>query len=114
MNNKHNHEESGFAIVGVLIIFIIITVLGLSIVTLSFASVKTSTNERDNQSAYYIAEAGLTYQIEKAKNDILVIYEDDLVQTEDEFLNKLTEVEEDDIRYEEFDKVNNVQPFAKI
>lgn len=114
MNNKHNHQESGFAIVGVLIIFIIITVLGLSIVTLSFASVKTSTNERDNQSAYYIAEAGLTYQMEKAKNDILVIYEDDLVQTEGEFLNKLTEIEEDDIRYEEFDKVNNVQPLAEI
>ncbi len=114
MENKYNHRESGYTMIGVLIIFTIITVLGLSIVTLSFASVKTSTNERNNQSAYYIAEAGLTYQMEKIKKDIVNIYGRESVRTEEDFLREIEALVEEKNEYKEFDKVNNIQPFAEI
>lgn len=122
MNNKHNHQESGFAMVGVLIIFIIITVLGLSIVTLSFASVKTSTNERDNQSAYYIAEAGLTYSVQEIERKILEEYDHDDVREEEQFVNKLKTLANEHPIYVEFhdDKISVVNEisiadrFAKI
>lgn len=114
MKNKHNYPESGFTMIGVLIIFAIITVLGFSIVTLSFASVKTSTSERNNQSAFYIAEAGLTYQMEKAKNEAITIYESDLVKKEDDFSRELETLVNESIIYDDFEKINGVQPYAEI
>lgn len=116
MKSKHNQHESGFAMVGVLVIFIIITVLGLSIVTLSFASVKTSTSERNNQSAFYIAEAGFTYHMERIKKEILNIYADDWVETEEHFLARLEGLQAEDVRYDDFDKINGIEhgPFAKV
>lgn len=114
MRNKHNNCEAGFTMIGVLIMFTIITVLGLSIMTLSLASVKTSTSERDHQSAYYIAEAGLTYQLENLKKDILNIYGLESVRTEDDFLREIETLIVENKEYKEFDNVNNVQPFAEI
>lgn len=112
MNNTHHHE-SGYTMIGVLIIFIIIAVLGLSIVTLSFASVKTSTNERDFQSAYYIAEAGLTQQMEKTIKEIMDIYESDHVRTEEDFFKEI-KVITGDVEYNAFEKVDGVKPVAEI
>lgn len=114
MDNKQNNCESGYTMIGVLIIFTIVTVLGLSIITLSFASVKTSTSERNHQSAYYIAEAGLTYQMAKLKNDILEIYERESVRTESDFLSEIEKLKEENNEYSEFAKMNNIQPFAEM
>lgn len=114
MKNKHNHRESGYTMIGVLIIFAIITVLGLSIVTLSFASIKTSTTERDNQSAFYIAEAGLTYQMAETEQKVMEIYESDQVYTEEDFFKRIKELVEEGVEYNDFEKVNGVQPLAEV
>src|SRR5690625_2088124 len=114
MDNKQNNCESGYTMIGVLIIFTIVAVLGLSIITLSFASVKTSTSERNHQSAYYIAEAGLTYQMAKLKNDILEIYERESVRTESDFLSEIEKLKEENNEYSEFAKMNNIQPIAEM
>lgn len=111
LKKRDNCQESGFAMIGVLIIFAIITVLGLSIVTLSFASVKTSTSEHDYQSAYYIAEAGLTQQMEKVKNEINSIYDNDSVRTEGDFLRIIETIEYDNIIYDDFEEA---ETYAEI
>lgn len=122
MDNKHNQHESGFAMIGVLIIFTIITVLGLSIVTLSFASVKTSTSERDYQSAYYIAEAGLTYTEVEIEREIQEKYGHDDVREEEQFVDQLKTLATENPIYIEFhddeiilvNEISEAERFAEI
>ncbi|MFB2516607.1 MULTISPECIES: polymer-forming cytoskeletal protein [unclassified Lysinibacillus] len=54
-------NEHGYAFLLVFFTIILITVLGLSILKVSNNTLKTSDHERDDQSVYYIAEAGLNY-----------------------------------------------------
>lgn len=114
INRKTN--ESGYTLIGVLIIFTIMSFLGLSIVMLSLNSVKTSQTERDYQSAYYIAEAGLTYYMEEVKSKANEIYERDTVKTEDDFLANLVALKnlENEGIYEEFENVDGHKPKAEV
>lgn len=66
---KHN-DESGYTLVGVLAIFTIISIFGISLVMLSISSVKTSKIEHDDQSVFYIAEAGANLKVEEFKKAI--------------------------------------------
>lgn len=133
MNNHRN--EKGYTLVGVLLVFTILAILGMSLVMLSFASVKTSTTERDHQSVYYIAEAGLNYEIEKInqavqesdkriEKEFAYLQHDEnateedyqaVINTEinriDNFLNQYQEITESPIQFE---KVNNIEPRAEI
>jgi len=56
----HFHSNNkGFTLVGVLIVLVILSVLGLSILMITSNFVKLSVGERDDQSVFYIAEAGI-------------------------------------------------------
>ncbi|MCC3356543.1 pilus assembly PilX N-terminal domain-containing protein [Bacillus sp. REN16] len=59
-------NEKGIALYVVLMVLVIISVLGLGIMGLTLNNAKMSSNEHNQQSAYYIAEAGAT----KALNEI--------------------------------------------
>lgn len=65
MNNilNWNRKENGYTLAGVLLIFLIVSVLGMSIIALSVNAMKISTKEHDNQSTFYIAESGTTYRV---------------------------------------------------
>lgn len=52
-------NENGFTLLGVLMVLAIFSILGFSILAVTAGSVKLSDNERDDQSVFYIAEAGL-------------------------------------------------------
>src|SRR5690625_258016 len=76
-------------------------------ITLSAASFKTSTTEKNNQSAFYIAEAGLNYQEQQLKNKIIKIYEANNVETEDDFIRELSsDVLFPDATYDDFEQEN--------
>lgn len=107
-------SEAGYTLVGVLLIFTIVSFLGLSIVMLSLTSVKTSLAERDNQSAFYIAEAGLTYYMEEVKDKVNEIYERDTVKTEDDFFAALVELKDLDYDKYEFEIVDGHKPKAEV
>lgn len=93
----------------------ILSILGLSMITISVTSFKTYTAERDDHSAFYIAEAGLNYKENKLKNQIITIYGLDEVVTEGNFSEKLPyELQVTDERYEEFERVNGQNPYANI
>lgn len=126
-------RETGYTLIGVLLIFTIVSILGVSLVSLSVASVKTSTKERDNQSAYYVAEAGLNYQLneiekefKKVKQRILNRFEalknnenyneqdykyvvDDELQS---FQYDLVKTNKYTKEYKEFHLMNGIQPEA--
>lgn len=141
MNN--DEREAGYTLVGVLLVFTILAILGMSLVMLSLTSVKTSSKERDNQAVYYVAEAGLNYALNKVKigaenaaniaqDEFDYLYEknkrkdpDSQVDLEDiislaveKFYSELNTVVSDlndEYSFEEFENVQNVEKIeAKI
>lgn len=58
IRDKLNNER-GSMLIFTLLIFIVLAVLGLSLMTVAANTLKNTKNERDDQAVYYIAEAGL-------------------------------------------------------
>lgn len=65
---KYYHNERGYTLVIVLLVLFIISIGGISLLTVTANTTKIVTNERDYQSAYYIAESALTET--RAKLDV--------------------------------------------
>lgn len=111
------NNESGYTLLGALLTFAILSILGISLVTVTFASLKTSSNERDNQAVYYIAEAGLNYLANEMELAINEIYENKDVKTEEDFfheINKLINMKVLPGQYDKFEKINEYKPFARL
>src|SRR5690625_4637178 len=103
MKQKRQNSQSGYTLIGVLAIFTIIAVLGLSLMMLSITSVKTSTMELDDQSVFYIAEAGLNYKLNKIEQEVNEIYEE--VKSEDEFYTQIkNSLDQDMDEYDDFEQ----------
>lgn len=105
-------DQNGFTLIGVMVILVILSVLGLSIVTLALGSVKVSSGERDEESAYYIAEAGLTYELSKIKNNIEVIYANE--NNADSFFDELQNSIIGRLEITDFEKTFGNQPKASV
>lgn len=108
------NKEAGYMFIGALLVLVILSIFGISMITLSLASVKTSQAEQKNQSAFYIAEAGLNYYVNWFQREATKIYQDETVQQANEFYNALDPLLVSDERYEDFEKVNNFQPYAEV
>jgi len=107
---KHEH---GFALVGVLLVIVLVTTIGLALMPLANNSLKSSQMNEEHQSAFYIAEAGMNMKMAEIEEQIYGVYED--TSSELDFYNKLaSELVITDYRYDEFEKVKNVKPFALI
>ena len=63
--HKYIRQENGYSLILVVLLVALISILGISLLTLTSNSLKISTNERDDQSVFYIAEGGLN----STKND---------------------------------------------
>lgn len=114
------HNESGYILIGTILAIVLLAVVGLSLTSLATFSIQTSSKERDHQSVYYIAEAGLNYlanEFESATNEI---FQDESVKTEADFYNKLMNFETLekfsflDTPFDTFEKVNGIQPYAEL
>lgn len=85
--NQMNKHESGYTLIGVLAIFTIASVLALSLVMMSANTLKASKTEADNQSVFYIAEAGLNNAVNEFKKEANKIHEE--TSDENEFFQEL-------------------------
>lgn len=90
---KLKDSERGYTLLGVLMVLMIFTVLGVSILVVTSNSLRISSHERDDQSVYYIAEAGLVQystqmneEFESAmKNKVIpALVENDFKKTEEQ------------------------------
>lgn len=71
--SKKHLNDRGYTLVIVLLVLFIISIGGISLLTVTANTTKIVTNERDSQSAYYIAESALTEtkaKIDDAANSI--------------------------------------------
>lgn len=85
---KYVKSNDGYALVIALLVITVVTVLGLGILTTTSSSKKLSEEENKDQTAYYIAEAGLNQKKEELK-DAKVVY-DDFVNSSEVKGQKLT------------------------
>ncbi|OCA87682.1 hypothetical protein A8F94_07450 [Bacillus sp. FJAT-27225] len=67
-------NENGMALGIVLMIFVVVSILGLSMLGMAANNMKMGTGERDKQSAYYIAEAGITAKMAEIDSVIKRVY----------------------------------------
>ncbi|MGQ4665720.1 PilX N-terminal domain-containing pilus assembly protein [Metabacillus halosaccharovorans] len=105
------NEESGFALVAVLIVLLIISLLGITLIGTSAANIKMSSVERDYQATYYIAESGTTYvlnELTKILGDIDATNENDFFT---EINEKLVDIPDS---YSGFEKSFGEQPKANL
>ena len=76
MGIKHLREdEKGSGLVLTLMVLLVLSVLGVSIGTLTLGSYRLSDANRDDTSAYYVAEAGAVAAYEKIQSQVLGAYE---------------------------------------
>lgn len=101
-------NDEGYVLIGVIATFMVLAILSLSMISISASSFKISTSERDHQSAFYVAEAGLNYQEQKLRQGLLSIYQSDLIENQEDFENTSlgnTTLSGESI-YEEFEQRN--------
>ncbi|WP_026676462.1 DUF7305 domain-containing protein [Fictibacillus gelatini] len=84
---KLRKNEQGIALVTVLLVLTVISLLGLTIMGFALNNVKLSSSERTYQSAYYIAESGITYTMDKITKNIIDIYNNS--NNESDFFSKI-------------------------
>lgn len=87
MGIKHLREEKGSGLVLTLMVLLVLSVLGISIGTLTLGSNRLSDANRDDTSAYYIAEAGAVAAYEEIQSKVLVVYKSS--KTADEFYGSI-------------------------
>ncbi|MBS4177850.1 DUF7305 domain-containing protein [Lederbergia citrea] len=81
---KQLANESGGSLVFVLLVLVMFTILGMSLLALGINNVKMSAGERKDQSTYYIAEAGIVQSMSDIKKGVREIK----AKTENEFYAK--------------------------
>lgn len=71
---KSINDEQGMALVVVLLVIVVVSIMGLSMLGLAASNSKMSSGDRDSQSAYYIAESGITYEMNLINKNIMSVY----------------------------------------
>ena len=80
-------NESGFTLLGVLMILAIFSILGFSILAMASSSIKLSDSERDDQSVFYIAEGGAIKVLSDIEKEVGRLSK--TATSETDFFNKL-------------------------
>lgn len=78
-------DANGFTLIGVLMLIVLITVLGVGILTVTGNSLKLSSNERTDQSTFYIAEAGIVETRKAMEITVQKAYKDAYEETKAEY-----------------------------
>ena len=91
MGIKHLREdEKGSGLVLTLMVLLVLSVLGVSIGTLTLGSYRLSAANRDDTSAYYVAEAAAVAAYDEIQRSVLNAYESNA--TEGSFYNQVSSI----------------------
>jgi competence protein ComGC len=87
MKQGYWNNERGMTLVTVLLVLIVLSVLGLGLLSITVNHAKQNSAERSHQSSYYIAEAGVTAQMKTLEDKTKQYYEN--TENQSEFFSKL-------------------------
>ena len=110
-------DERGYALAISIMVLLVISLLGASLLGIAMTNYKLSNNDRDFQSVYYIAEAGARYSMEEISSNIKTIYDNS--SSKGSYFTNLDTYIKKDINNKNlgegfFDIVRGVQPTAQI
>lgn len=113
MRVSWKNNEQGIALTMVVFILTVVTILGLSIITLSMNNVKMSSGERSSQASYYIAESGINYKMDEIYKELDAINKEASAEVFFQHVEEQLKLNEIDM-YTDFEKSFNNQPKAEV
>ncbi|TWE02563.1 PilX-like prepilin protein [Neobacillus bataviensis] len=109
---KSLNNEKGVALIVVLLVLVVISILGISLIGLASTNLKMSSGDRDTQSAYYIAESGVTYRMNMIEPKLKEAY-GQAVTGSDFFTRVNNTMEVGAVKeYKDFEQTSGGQPVA--
>lgn len=108
-------DQSGVSLVFALMTLLVLSILGMAIATVSFANLRLTATDRNYQSTYYIAEAGVNQAYAEAKDIVMTTYDEQ--DEEDDFYSIIEHVLFNEISgstYQNFEENFGNQPETKI
>jgi len=112
--NRLIKNDTGGALVFVILLFTLFSILGISLVTTSISNVSMSTKASQYQSAYYIAESGLVMAMDDLTTAVKTIgtvkeekFNEEIEKLIDSFGNK-------EYGAETFKPISGIQPKAVV
>lgn len=105
-------NEQGNMLVFTLLIFVLLAVLGLGLMTTTANTLKNTKTERDDQAAYYIAEAGLVKTRAYVYNQVSTIYSQ--IKADYDSIEDPKEKSKFDFEREFYDRVGNINLHGEI
>ena len=111
-SNSLTKNNGGFTLVAVLMVLVVLSILGLGIAATSANIMKMSAGERDDQSAFYIAEGGAEKVLGDIKIEINRISPN--ATSVDSFFNDLKSFIKNIEPVETFTEIQGKKPIAKV
>ncbi|RKL65920.1 hypothetical protein CR203_17765 [Salipaludibacillus neizhouensis] len=108
LSTKKLNNENGMALVLVLLLVMIFSVLTLGVIGVTSSNLTLTTGERDHQSSYYIAEAGINVRMQEIEEAIIKAYKE--TNSKNAFFLQF----EDSISLDDFISVNNFEKLETI
>lgn len=106
-------NSSGFTLLGTVLVMVITSIIGMTLLNVTSNSLNISSIERDSQSAFYIAEAALTVEMANVEETIHDVYS--RTDNEYSFFSTLTsELTGERVPYTNFEQVFGKNPKAII
>lgn len=106
-------NSSGFTLLGTVLVMVITSIIGMTLLNVTSNSLNISSIERDSQSAFYIAEAALTVEMANVEETIYDVYS--RTDNEYSFFSTLTsELTGERAPYTNFEQVFGKNPKAII
>ena len=112
---RYINDETGVSLLIAVMTLLVLSIIGVTLATVTFANVKLTTTDREYQSAYYIAEAGVNETYAEIKELILDSY--DNTTNESDFYSAIEPVLLEDISdstLTNFERSLGEQPEAQI
>ena len=75
MKNKFKNSEKGFALPLALLLLVVMTIMGLTLVTITSNEHKANTDKDSNQQVFYAAESGIAMAKKYISDNINIMFE---------------------------------------
>ncbi|MGE6367647.1 pilus assembly PilX N-terminal domain-containing protein [Planococcus kocurii] len=107
-------SESGYTLPIVLLILVVFSILGMSLISITINSLELSDSERKDQAVYYIAESGTTVALSDISILVNSLSNSTAIQNEKDFFIKLEQEILNSKVISGFEKNSGETPFATV
>lgn len=107
-------NQNGYSLAIVLMVLLVFSVLGMSVMVMSMNSVKMSAGEREDQAVFYIAESGAAMVLSEIEEKVKSLSESASIKNESGFFSELDSQILSTTIIDSFENNQNEQPTASV